>query len=375
LGSATPDVESYYHASRGEYRLLELPERVTPAEGSPLPAVEIVDMKKELMSGNRSIFSRALAQNLNEAISGHHQSILFLNRRGGASFVQCRRCGYTMRCKRCDLALTYHMDSDQLVCHQCNYWTPVPVSCPRCSSRRIKYVGIGTQKVEEETRLGFPSARPLRWDSDTAAGKNASEDLFDRFLTEKADVLIGTQMIAKGLDLPNVTVVGVVNADISLNLPDFRAGERTYQLLSQVAGRAGRGPAGGKVIIQTYEPEHYAIKAAAAHNYGLFYSQEIEYRRQLNDPPFSRLVRLVYVHGNEERCRTESSNMTKILVRKKEELGIAGIDIIGPAPSYVNRIRGRYHWQIILRGSNSGAILSDIDFPRAWIIDVDPVGI
>jgi len=375
LGSATPDVETYFRAEQGEYRLLSLSERVTPGEGSPLPEVTITDMKKELIEGNRSIFSRLLSETLSVEIGEGHQALLFLNRRGGATFVQCRSCGYVMRCKRCEVSLTYHIDENKLVCHQCNYHMPVPLVCPRCTSRRIKFVGIGTQKVEEEAGTAFPAAKLLRWDSDTVRAKNSHERILNDFRDHKADILIGTQMIAKGLDLPLVTLVGVVNADITLNLPDFRAGERTFQLLSQVAGRAGRGVYGGRVVVQTYSPENYAIQAAARHDFRLFYWQEIAYRRQLNNPPFTRLVRLVFTHSSDTRCRQEAEKMAGNIASERDSQGIAGLSIIGPAPAYVHRSRGRYRWQLILRGSDPSKVLSRSTIPQGWTVDVDPVGL
>jgi len=376
LGSATPDVETFYHAQRGDYHLLQLPERVTPSEGSSLPRVEIVDLREELKAGNRSLFSRSLSQATAEALAKEEQVILFLNRRGTATFVQCRSCGLVLRCRRCEVALTYHYDEDVLVCHQCNYRMPVPQICPRCLSRRIKFLGIGTQKLEQEAGYAFSRARLLRWDSDvTQRGKHSHGEILSRFQSHQADILIGTQMIAKGLDLPLVTLVGVVSADTSLNLPDFRAGERTFQLLSQVAGRAGRGTLGGQVIIQTYSPENYAIQAAAKHDYTSFYEQEITYRRQLHNPPFSRLVCLVYSHTNDALCQREAERMKRLLVEERDSRGIADLSLIGPAPAFIHRLRGRFRWQLILRGSEPSALVSQMPIPPGWTVDVDPVGL
>ncbi|MDI6815312.1 MAG: primosomal protein N', partial [Dehalococcoidales bacterium] len=271
LGSATPDVETFYHAQKGDYHLLQLPERVTPGEGSILPRVKVIDLRQELKAGNRSLFSRSLSQAMAKAVAGGEQVILFLNRRGAATFVQCRSCGFVLRCRRCEVTLTHHSVENVLVCHQCNYRMSVPQVCPRCLSRLIKFLGIGTQKLEQEASHAFPQARLLRWDSDVTRRRYSHEEILGKFRAHEADILIGTQLIAKGLDLPLVTLVGVVSADTGLNLPDFRAGERTFQLLSQVAGRAGRGTLGGQVIIQTYSPQHYSIQAAAKHDYALFY--------------------------------------------------------------------------------------------------------
>jgi len=375
LGSATPDVETFYHAQGEDYHLLQLPERIVPVESSPLPQVEVVDLRDELKAGYRSIFSRSLSQAVTKAVSGGEQVILFLNRRGGATFIQCRRCGFVLRCKRCEVTLTHHFAEDVLVCHQCNYKTPVPQSCPRCSSRQMKFLGIGTQKLEQESTYTFPQARLLRWDSDITRGKDSHGEILGKFRAHKADILIGTQMVAKGLDLPTVTLVGVVSADTSLNLPDFRAGERTFQLLSQVAGRAGRGTLGGQVIIQTFSPEHYAIQTAAKHDYTSFYEKEIAYRRQLHNPPFSRLALLVYSHANDARCQREAERMRDRLIAERDAKGIDNLGIIGPAPAFIHRLRGRFRWQLILRGTELPAFLSPIPFPQGWTIDIDPVSL
>jgi primosomal protein N' (replication factor Y) len=375
LGSATPDVETFHHAQRGDYRLLQLPERVVPNEGSPLPQVDVVDLRDELKAGNLSIFSRSLSQATAKAVANNEQVILFLNRRGGATLIQCRSCGFVLRCKRCEVTLTYHFTEDALVCHQCNYRMSVPQICPQCLSRRIKFLGTGTQKLEREASYIFPQARLLRWDSDVTKGRYSHQEILNKFRSHQADILIGTQMVAKGLDLPLVTLVGVINADTSLNLPDFRAGERTFQLLSQVLGRAGRGSLGGKVIIQTYSPEHYAIQTAAKHNYALFYDKEINYRRQLHNPPFSRLACLVYSHTNDALCQREAERMERLLIEEIKSKGIDNLSLIGPAPAFIHKLRGRFRWQLILRGAEPSAFLSQIPIPQGWTIDIDPIGL
>jgi primosomal protein N' (replication factor Y) len=375
MGSATPDVETFYHAQRGDYRLLQLPERVTPSEGSPLPQVKVIDLRDELKAGNRSLFSRSLSQATAKAVASGEQVILFLNRRGAATFIQCRNCGFVLRCKRCEVALTYHFVEDALVCHQCNYRMPVPQICPRCLSRRIKFLGVGTQKLEREAGYTFPQAKLLRWDSDVTRGKYSHQEILSKFRAHEADILIGTQMIAKGLDLPLVTLVGVVSADTSLNLPDFRAGEKTFQLLSQVAGRAGRGILGGRVIIQTYSPEHYAIQTAAKHDYISFYDKEIAYRRQLHNPPFTRLACLTYSHANDALCQREAERMKRLLIEERDSRGIASLSLIGPAPAFIHRLRGRFRWQLILRGAEPSTFLSQIPIPRGWTVDIDPVSL
>lgn len=271
--------------------------------------------------------------------------------------------------------MTYHGAKEQLVCHHCSRKVPVPHTCPECESARIKFFGVGTQRVETAVREMFPGARVVRWDRDTTGRKGAHEELLREFLHHEADVLIGTQMIAKGLDLPLVTLVGVVTADTALNLPDFRAAERTFQLLTQVAGRAGRSILGGRVIIQTYSPDHYAIQAASHHDYGTFFGQEMAFRREQRYPPLSQLVRLIYVGANSRRCEDEALRMQQVLLNKIGRLGVADVTLIGPAPCFFRRLRGKYRWQIILRGEQPGRLLSDLALPLGWRVDVDPVSV
>jgi primosomal protein N' (replication factor Y) len=405
LGSATPDVVTYHRAHRGQYKLLHLPQRIMGhrrrieeqraeyaieeeragvkevGEGyddavyMDLPPVQVVDLRRELKAGNRSIFSRALQEAMRETLAAKEQVILFLNRRGATTFVMCRDCGQVMKCKRCDVPLAYHFPEDALVCHHCNWQTIVPDACPSCHSERIKHFGVGTQKVEAVTSQLFPEAQIVRWDRDTTGGKMAHEVILERFINHEADVMIGTQMIAKGLDLPLVTLVGVITADTALYLPDFRAGERTFQLLTQVAGRAGRSILGGKVIVQTYAPNHYCIEAASRHDYEGFYKEEMEFRRQQRYPPFGRLVRLVYVHRDAQRCEEEAGRMQRVLQNKIARLGLPGIDLIGPAPAFLSRIRGQYRWHLIVRGRDPHSLLGDLDFPLGWRVDVDPVSV
>jgi len=377
LGSATPDVTSYYRSQVGYYKLLELPERIDKAgdkEDAYLPKVEVVDLREELKAGNRSIFSRSLAEAMRQALAAQQQVILFLNRRGTSTFVQCRSCGHVLRCRRCDLALSYHAVEEDLVCHQCNYRAPVPEVCPQCGSRRIKFLGIGTQKVMEETARAFPDARLLRWDRDVTKGKYAHEEILDKFLAHEADVLIGTQMIAKGLDIPLVTLVGVINADVSLHLPDLRAAERTFQVLSQVAGRAGRGILPGRVIVQSYNPEHYAVVAAAQHDYSSFYEREIWLRRQFENPPYSRLARLVYSSPSSAACLRETRRMYQRLEEERDSWGM-DVSLIGPTPAFIQRIRGRYRWQIVLRGADPARLVAEVPIPQGWIVDIDPASL
>jgi primosomal protein N' (replication factor Y) len=406
LGTATPDVVTYHRAKHGQYRLLHLPRRVMGhrrrvdeqrvkhgieesrvsavrevGEGyeeavyMDLPAVQVVDLRQELKAGNRSIFSRALRDAMTGALAANEQAILYLNRRGATTFVLCRDCGYVLKCKRCDVPLTYHSAEDDLICHHCNWRSPLPDVCPSCWSDRIKHFGVGTQQVEAVTRQLFPDARIVRWDRDTTGGKMSHERILETFISHQADVMIGTQMIAKGLDLPLVTLVGVLSADTALRLPDFRAGERTFQLLTQVAGRAGRSILGGRVIVQTYAPAHYCIEAASRHDYESFYAQETEFRRQHRYPPFGQLVRLLYVHRDEGRCEDQALSMRAVLENKVARLGLPEIDLVGPAPAFLSRIRGRYRWHLIVRGRDPHALLEGVDFGHGWRVDVDPVSL
>lgn len=377
LGSATPDIGSFRKAQQGEYQLVELKERITPQPStrrpgcSALPEVTVVDLREELKAGNTSLFSRSLLAAMKDALAQGEQVILFLNRRGTATFIRCLNCGFVFRCPRCSVALTYHSVEKRLICHRCRYSIPVPQSCPRCSRRNLRFLGIGTQRIEEEVKHFFPEARVLRWDKDVITRRYAHEELLKSFREHKADVLIGTQMIAKGLDLPQVTLAGVINADTGLNFPDFRSGERTFQLLCQVAGRAGRGFKAGKVILQTYSPDNYIIEAAARHDYSGFYDKEIEYRRRYNYPPFSQLVRLVYSHTDEESCRREAQRVHRLIADSRQ---LTADSMIGPVPAFAFRARGRYRWQLFLRGPDSSRVLSQLALPRGWTIDVDPVG-
>ena len=401
LGSATPALETAYRAERGEYVRLTMPTRIMghrhileeqaaqlktsqthyrPVEQdldvamyAELPPVEVVDMRAELRAGNTSIFSRSLKRAIEVALAAGEQVILFLNRRGAATFVMCRDCGHVLKCPRCDVPLTYHSAVDDLICHHCNYKTFVPPQCPSCWSGRIRFFGVGTQRVEELVTEAYPRARIVRWDLDTTGGKHAHEQILDRFIEGEADVMIGTQMIAKGLDLPRVTLVGVITADTIINLPDFRAGERTFQLLTQVAGRAGRSILGGKVIIQTYTPHHPAIQAASGHDYQAFYRREIDFRREHWYPPISRLIRLTYSGSGANEARRQAEHLHRILTLKISRLGLPEINLIGPAPAFISRRRGKWRWQIIVRGSDPHVLLQDMRLPLGWRVDVDPV--
>ncbi len=392
LGSATPALETFHAVQQGRIQLLSLPERIRghrrnetdsdAADTIDLPDVQIVDLRQELRAGNRSLLSRALHDALALTLESGEQAILFLNRRGTATTVLCRDCGYVVQCTRCELPFTYHgpLEPDDtaftpfLLCHHCNRRQPVPTTCPACGSVRIRHLGAGTQRIETVVQDLFPHARTLRWDRDTTQRKGAHNEIMRRFANHEANVLIGTQMIAKGLDLPLVTLVGIVSADIGLYVPDFRAAEHTFQILAQVAGRAGRSARGGRVIVQTYNPEHYAIRAAGQHDFLGFYARELAFRRQLDYPPFSRLVRLVYSHSNADQAQAETRRVAAQLQQEIRRHSLAGLGLAGPAPCFIARLRGRYRWQIIVRGrsGDASAVVRGLTLPLGWQVDVDP---
>ncbi|MBI2866163.1 MAG: primosomal protein N' [Chloroflexi bacterium] len=375
LGSATPALESYFRAQGGQYSLLQLPGRISPkGRPIPLPAVSVVDMREEWKAENRSLFSRELCQALDRALSAGEQAILFLNRRGSATAVQCPACGFVMRCRRCALPLTYHEAAGALVCHQCNSRSPVPARCPQCGQGGFRFLGAGTQRVEADASAQFPGARLLRWDLDTARGQRQHQQVLQRFLDHQADILVGTQMVAKGLDLPLVSVVGVISADTQLHVPDFRSAERTFQLLSQVAGRAGRGDRPGQVVVQTFSPEHYAIQAAAQHDYRGLYEREVTFRASYNYPPFSRLVRLLHADPSPYRCLQHAQRLATSLRTTQRKLGLP-VEVLGPAPAYPPRARGRYRWHVLLRGVSPGTLLAQVPLPPGWAVDVDTVSL
>jgi primosomal protein N' (replication factor Y) len=299
------------------------------------------------------------------------QAILFLNRRGTATYVFCRDCGESLSCPECDIPLTFHGPEKALICHRCNYRRGMPQTCPACRSPRIRQYGIGTAKVEAELQAAFPQSRILRWDAETTRQKGAHEVILGHFSAHRADFLVGTQMLAKGLDLPLVTLVGLVLADVGLNLPDFRAGERAFQIMTQVAGRAGRSLLGGQVILQTFQPEHYAIQAAARHSYREFYQKEIEYRRLLRYPPFAQLVRMEYRHRDEQRAEAEAFAMETRLKLWIEEEARRATQLIGPVPCFYTRTAGVYRWQIVLRGPDPATLLRSRPLGD-WRVEVNP---
>lgn len=338
-----------------------------------LPAVLLVDMREELRAGHTGMFSRPLLKALSDCLTAGEQAILFLNRRGTATFVMCRACGHVVRCPRCDVSFVYHAETGRLLCHRCGRQAPVPVVCPACGSNKIRHFGAGTERVAAEVAEAFPQARVLRWDYDATRAAGAHEALLDAFIAHQADILVGTQMVAKGLDLPLVTLVGVVSADTALHLPDLRSGERTFQLLTQVVGRAGRREERGRAIVQTYHPEHYAVQAAVRQDYVAFYRQELAYRKRYGYPPFRRMARLVYSHGDAARCAQAAQDLAGALQRRVEVVG--GARLIGPAPAFIARRRGKYRWQLLLLARDLGALLEGLELAAGWEVDVDPVSL
>ena len=386
LGSATPTVVQRYQAddstlSAGEgrgmrLRRLELPHRIFEAG---LPPVQVVDMRAELKAGQRGIFSRFLLKELQSTLERGEQAILFLNRRGTATYIFCRDCGHVLRCPNCDTPLTLHIEEkERLLCHHCGYERGKPNKCPACGGGHIREYGLGSERVEAELKTLFPQTRTLRWDWETTREKHSHEMILTHFAAHRADVLIGTQMLAKGLDLPLVTLVGIVLADVGLYLPDPFAGERVFQVLTQVAGRAGRSERGGKVILQTFDPANQVIQSAAQHDVNGFYQYELEQRRRLGYPPFSRLVRLEYHHQDASIASSEAQK----LARRLDELLTSGTwkqtTMIGPVPSFFARIGGYYRWQIVLRGPDPVSVLREDPADRwlnDWRVEVDPISL
>ncbi len=344
LGSATPSLVSTYKAEKGEYHKIILKQRFNK---TPLPFVEIIDMRDELKRGNKSIFSVSLYQEMKKTLDEKKQIILFLNRRGYSTFVSCRSCGYVMKCRECGISLTYHKSRNEAICHFCGYREKIPIVCPECKGKYIKYFGTGTEKVEEVTKELFPEYTVDRLDLDTTTKKGSIDTILNSFRKGKTNILIGTQLVAKGLDFTNVGLVGIVSSDITLNVPDFRSSERTFQLITQAAGRAGRGEIRGKVLIQSYNPEHYSIIAAAEHDYETFYQAESMIRKQIGYPPYSDLIQVVLSSEKEqeayEKCRQAASDFIQN----------AGTDegryVFGPQAAPMNKVKGLYRYQLLIK--------------------------
>jgi primosomal protein N' (replication factor Y) (superfamily II helicase) len=377
LGSATPSLESRYNAEHGKYTLIKLPERI---ESRPMPDVEVIDMRQEFLETRKlATFSRRLVETIAQRLECGEQTMLLLNRRGFSSFVACRACGERVECVNCAVTLTFHRRDRRMLCHYCNYAQKVPSVCPKCGSEYLNFIGTGSEKVEEELHRDFPAARIARMDRDTVSGKRHFESILHGFREGDFDILVGTQMIAKGHDIPNVTLVGVVSADIGLGLPDFRAAERTFQLLTQAAGRAGRGSLPGIVLIQTINPEHYAIRYASEQNYDGFYKKEIQFRKLMRYPPFSALANVLVRSQKQEEALAMSTELGRMLDPAPE-----GLKVLGPAEAPVAKLKSEFRYQLLLKAVNRKRLNETLrDLQRfaqkqkwastALVIDVDPL--
>jgi primosomal protein N' (replication factor Y) len=377
LGSATPSLESRYNVDRGKYTLIELRERI---EARPMPDVELIDMRTEFLETRKSAtFSRRLLDAIAGRLDSGEQTMLLLNRRGFSSIVACRACGHRVECRNCAVTLTFHRRDHRLLCHYCNYAQKVPSVCPACQSEHIHFLGIGSEKVEEELHREFPKARITRLDRDSVTGKRQYEAILDGFRDRRFDILVGTQMIAKGHDIPNVTLVGVVSADVGLGLPDFRAAERTFQLLTQVAGRAGRGDLRGVVLVQTINPDHYAIRMAAAQNYQAFYEKELGFRRLMHYPPFTAMANLLIRGERQAEALRMSTELGHFLTPAPEKM-----KILGPAEAPVPRLKNEFRYQILIKSASRKALNELLRRARKFaldhkwnatslVIDVDPL--
>ena len=377
LGSATPSLESRYNSERGKYVRIELPERI---ERRPMPDVEVIDMRQEFLETRKlAVFSRRLVETVTERLEHGEQTMLLLNRRGFSSFVACRSCGERVQCVNCAVTLTYHRRDRRMLCHYCNYAQKVTSVCPKCGSEYLQFIGTGSEKVEEELHRDFPQARIARMDRDTVSGKRHFESILHGFREGDYDILVGTQMIAKGHDIPNVTLVGVVSADIGLGLPDFRAAERTFQLLTQAAGRAGRGDLPGIVLIQTINPEHYAIRFASEQNYEGFYAKEIQFRKLMRYPPFSALANVLVRSQKQDQALAMSTELGRVLDPAPE-----GVKVLGPAEAPVPKLKSEFRYQLLLKAANRkrlNEVLRDVQkfaAEKKWgatalVIDVDPL--
>ena len=354
LSSATPSIESFYKAQNGAYRLLVLPKR---AGGSELPKVSIADMRKEMYSGNRTPISNALNAAVSDRLNKGEQVLLFLNRRGHSTYVFCRSCGYTEMCTSCSVALTYHESSSTLICHYCGHKRKVPSVCPECGSEKIKYMGTGTEKIQKQVEAMFPKARVSRLDSDTASKKGVYEEVLGAFSRGESDILIGTQMIVKGLDFRNVTLVGILLADVSLNFPDINSASKTFQLTSQAAGRAGRRGVQGEVIIQTYQPQNQTLVYSSLHNYEGFYAYDIAHRKQFGYPPFTEVLGIFIAHEDESICISDAG---KIFEEMKLTAAQSSAKIYNPAPAYIQKLKGKYIYHILALYDSDSSFKKDL---------------
>ncbi|MBR4668848.1 MAG: primosomal protein N', partial [Butyrivibrio sp.] len=366
LGSATPSLESYYRAQTGEYKLFELKRRLT---GGTLPEVEVVDLREELRNGNRSIFSRSLQELMEDRLKKGEQAMLFINRRGLAGFISCRSCGYVFKCPHCDVSLSEHRGG-RLVCHYCGYEEPMRKICPKCQSKYVSSFRAGTQQIEDEVKKYWPEARVLRMDADTTRAKGSYDKILSSFANKEADVLVGTQMIVKGHDFPDVTLVGILAADMSLYASDYRASERTFQLLTQAAGRAGRGDKKGNVIVQTYQPEHYSIQTASRQDYNAFYEEEIAYRDLLRYPPISHMMS-VQIQSRDEAEGMAFANRLRAMMEMKKTPGAV---FIGPALAAIGKINDVYRMAVYVKLDDYEGLTHYKDMLETFIKDQEAQG-
>ncbi|TMD21770.1 MAG: primosomal protein N' [Chloroflexi bacterium] len=368
-GSATPSVATYHEAATGQMALAKMRRRV---RGEDAP-VELVDMRDELTSGNRQPLSRRMLEVVDKTLENEEQAILYLNRRGLSTYVMCRECGRSVQCLGCSVSLVQHAEIDGLVCHYCGYSRPMPQTCPYCGSRHIRGLGMGTQRLESMVQKLWPRARVLRLDSDVARGPDAYFEIWETFRERRADILVGTQLVTRGLDLPAVTCVGVVDADLPLHFPDYRSAENTFSLVVQVAGRAGRDGRPARVVVQTSNPEHYSLRCAATGDYEGFYAAELPSRKAFHFPPFANLAVLTRTDADDARAAADAREAADSIASGLLKDGIDGIRVMGPSPAFIHRLRGEYRWQVTLKGDGLERARHLAPRGRGWSFDVDPI--
>jgi len=385
LGSASPSLITYKNALDGKYKLLHMKKRVRDisrignvkliSNNESMPSIEIIDMRNEINKGNNSIFSDRLNEVFQDCLYKGEQVIFFVNRRGFSSYTQCTGCGLTVSCRRCSIALTYYRDIDRLICNYCGYKRIVPIRCSKCSRYQLNKSGFGTQAVFEYIKNNFPEISILRMDKDSTKSNNSHENILNEFSYGNSQVLIGTQMITKGLHFPNVSLVGALSADVGLGLPDFTSNEKVFQLLCQVVGRSGRGISAGIGILQTLQPEHHSVISASSQDYKMFYDIELELRKIKFNPPFKDLIRILFLHPNMAKCEQEALDFAKKAKKQRDDLYLNNVTVLGPNPAYPNRVRGNYRWHVVFKGDNPRELLKHMVIPRICSVDVDPISL